>query len=98
MTEDEANKIITDRLNEYTLQLSEHLTQTVQGVVKLTVNGKIDHLTKILTSHIEASKPSMDFISDIKGTNRVVQWLLKVIGLLGVASGVIWGAFNYLKN
>jgi hypothetical protein len=50
MNEEQKN-YLTDRLNTFTLELSEHLAQTVAGSVKLNVNGKIDSLRDSFEAH-----------------------------------------------
>jgi hypothetical protein len=58
MDRSEAENLINTKLNEFTLQLSEHLSQTVQGSVKYTVrevvNGKIDKIQKDISQYIDA--------------------------------------------
>lgn len=89
---------VTDRLNEFTLQLSDHIAQNIQGAVKITVNGKIDNLTKIVEAHILASKPSMTFISDIQSANKVLQYIAKMVGVFGAIGTAIWAALHFFKN
>ena len=60
MEKKEAEDLINTKLNEFTLQLSEHLLQTIQGSVKITVrevvNGKIDKIQNDLTRYHEEDK------------------------------------------
>ncbi len=92
---------VADRLNTYTLNLSDHVAQDIQGAVKNALSDrddKIDKLTEIIKAHIEASKPSMVFISDIQSANKVIQYIAKMVGVFGVIITSMWALVHYLKN
>lgn len=68
---------ISNRLNEFTLQLSEHLAQTVHGAVKETVNGKINDFRKEFNLYVEGdmkwkerANPAVDFFVNVTWSKK----------------------------
>lgn len=112
MTEEDAKNMISDRLNTFTLQLSEHLSQTIRGEVKNVVNGKIDILTKDLSNYVEKDNqwkkefkekvdPALQAFEQGQVVTRIVIWCAKAMGFVG--GGVIafltgWEAFKRITG
>ncbi len=84
---------ITDRLNSFTMQLSEHLSQTVSGTVRSTVNGKLDGFRKEFTDYVtgdlkwkERANPAIDFFINVTWSKK---FILGVMGFLAAIFGLI---------
>lgn len=105
MTEEQLKNYMTDRLNTFTLELSEHLAQTVQGAIKFHVNGKIDNLTKSLDLYIEGdakwkerAEPSVIFFENVTFANGAVMWVLKLLAGIGVVIGMSYALILWIKS
>lgn len=102
MERKEAENMITNRLNEFTLQLSEHLAQTVQGVVKITVNGKIDAMTKILHEQNEQIAPMIKWFNEkiiIKNySESQLRSILWWAGFISAVGGALIILREFLKS
>lgn len=97
MTPEQEN-LITNRLNEFTLQLSEHLAETVRGVVKVTVNGKIDNLKKTLDDHIEKVEPMMNQFEKFTIGKELAITGFRVVAWIGGLVVTLGGAYLIVKQ
>jgi hypothetical protein len=105
MTEEQLKNYMTDRLNTFTLELSEHLAQTVQGAVKATVNGKIDNIAKSLSVYIEEdmewkkrAEPSVRFFENVTFANDAVMWFLKLLAAIGIVVSMAYALLIWIKT
>lgn len=103
--EEKANmeKLINDKISESIIGLGDHLAQTVQGVVKITVNGKIDRLSEKLDTYIKADTEwkvrAEPMLQSYEVTTR--SWALTTnfagnITKLLVAGAAIWAFVKYV--
>ncbi len=108
MSEDDINHKISTRLNEFTLQLSEHLSQTVAGAVKLAVqekvNGKIDKLTVKIDDYIKddmdwkrESEDMRAWFKNFTLGKKMIINATKVISIIGGAIIALGGAWVIIK-
>ncbi len=103
--DDDISHMITNRLNEFTLQLSEHLSQTVQGAVKNTVNGKIDRMTTQLDAYIKEDmkwkkdevQPVINWFDDYTRGKRMIMASVKWVSYIGGAVVALGGAWVIIK-
>lgn len=108
MTPEEKNNmehLIDSKIKDSVVFLGEHLAQSLQGVVKVTVNGKIDRLSEKLGNYIKEDMEWKDraeplvkaYESNSFFWNSVIK-KCKGIGTVGGAitlvGGVMWGAFK----
>jgi len=75
MNRDDVEKMMDEKLDAYTLRLSAHLTETVQGAVKATVNGKIDDLHRKVD-------PIVEIFNNLTSTQKVLLSIFKGILML----------------
>ena len=94
----EQEKLITERLNNFTLVLSEHVAQTVRDEVKITVNGKIDEMRRSFEMYKqedfkwknEQVRPMIDIFNNLKWGERVlIRVGIFLGGLVTFAIGVV---------
>lgn len=62
------------------MALSVKDKEELVGVIKLTVNGKIDKLNEKLDKHIENMEPVIDGLHWIESTRKFVLWVGAPIG------------------
>lgn len=96
-------------LNDFTLQLSEHLTQTVNGAVRVAVqekvNGKIDDMKSQLNTYIKSDmdwkkeiiQPVVDAFGNLNTGKRLLMGGVKWVALLGGAVVAVSGAWVVIK-
>ena len=103
----EAENLITDRLNKFTLELSEHPSQTVQGSVKYTVrevvNGKIDKIQKDLTQYLADDKewkakvePVIEIYQNATNLQRVAIAISKTAVTLVAGAAAVWAFVKFI--
>lgn len=84
---------MTDRLNHFTMELSEHIAQTIQGAVKTTVNGKIDSLRGSLEAYKEEDAQWKERVEPIIEAYRSAKWVSKgafgIVSFLAIMAGII---------
>ncbi len=78
MNDDQKN-YMTDRLNHFTLELSEHLAQTVEGAVKVAVNGKIDSMRASLEIYKKDDAVWKDRVEPMVRAYESATWITKGI-------------------
>ena len=88
-TSQEIENIVNERMNRYTLELSEHLLQTVQGAVKHEMNTftrKLDDYIKDDMEWKERANPAVDFFVNVTWSKK---FILAVIGFMAALFGLI---------
>lgn len=77
----------------------------IESTIRLTVNGKIDKINDKIDNYIKADTewkervtPSIDLMEKIGGFSDGTLFTLKLIGLIGAATAVIYGLIDYLKK
>lgn len=95
------SKQVTEQLNTFTLQLSQHLSETVQGAVKFHINGKIDALTNKVDEYIKAdnvwkkeAQPVIDFYEHMSFSKK---FLMGGVVALSAMIGLVVAIKNLLK-
>lgn len=70
----------------------QHIASHLEGVIKTTVNGKIDALSKDFREHKEEMQPILDAYKTAGNIGNFVVWVAKVIMAIGVIGAFIFGA------
>ncbi len=107
MDHKEVENFINTKLNEFTLQLSEHLLQTIQGSVKITVkeavNGKIDKIQKDLTGYLDEDRawkekvePLIEIYQNATNLQKVAISIAKTILTLTAGATALWAFFKFV--
>lgn len=92
MNQDEVNKMIDARLNNFTFELGEHLSQSVQGAVKLAVNGKVESMRQELRAYIVKDDEWKAKVEPVVYAFENLKWSGKLLLGIVVAVGTIAGA------
>jgi phage-related protein len=80
------------------------IQETIKATIKETVNGKIDRMNTKLDEYIKDDNewkqgvtPSIETMKKTQNFAEGLLFILKFVGILGGAVGVIWAAIKYLK-
>lgn len=80
------------------------IQETIKATIKETVNGKIDRINIKLDEYIKDDNewkagvtPSIETMKKTQNFAEGLLFLLKFIGVLGAAVGIIYAAIKYLK-
>lgn len=80
-------------MNKYTLEISEHLLQTVRGVVNDAITKKMEDFTRSFEEYVEddlkwkeRANPAVDFFVNVTWSKK---FILAIIGFMATIVGFI---------
>ena len=92
--------MIDERLDKFTLNLGNHVAQAVQGSVRASMNDwtrTFDDYKKSDLAWKETAQPVIEFYRNMDFSKSLFIGVLKVVVLVGAATGVLWATIKYLK-
>lgn len=67
-------------------EIMDELKEIIAESIKKNVNGKIDHLTTLLTTHIERSEPVITAFNNFNWSTRTI---LRVVTFFAAIGGLV---------
>lgn len=97
--------LVTEKLNNFTFLLADHIEQSVQGAVKHEMGGKFQNIDRYIKDDEEWKKdlsinikPALTAFNNGSIVLRVVIGTVKILGILGGALAALYGGLLAVKD